>query len=81
MYQDIFPKSLARISLEKFTTHLYFKLFDYFRKNFRKIFYSVIFKVIQPQNIRPQEKIYNFAFKNSNIVIGEIIQKRRDYFL
>ena len=34
---EIFPT----ISLEKLTTHLYFKLSDYFRKNFRKILYSV----------------------------------------
>ena len=35
---EIFPT----ISLEKFTTDLYFRLSDYFRKNVRKIFYSVL---------------------------------------
>ena len=35
---ELFPT----ISLEKFTTHLYFKLSDYFRKNVQKIVYSVV---------------------------------------
>ena len=30
--------------------------------------------------IRPQAKIDNFAFKNSNIIIEGIIWKRKDYF-
>ena len=30
--------------------------------------------------IRPQEKIDNFAFKNSNIIIEGLISKRKDYF-
>ena len=30
--------------------------------------------------IRPQEKIDNFAFKNSNIIIEGLIWKRKDYF-
>ena len=34
---EIFPT----ITLEKFTTHLFFKLSDYFRKSFRTFFYSV----------------------------------------
>ena len=38
------------------------------------------FKVIQPQKIKPQAKIHSFAFKNSNIVIEGIIQKRKDNF-
>ena len=42
---------------------------------------AVFIKVVQPRKIRPQEKIHNFAFKNSNIVIEGIIQKRKDYFL
>ena len=37
---EIFPT----IFLEKFTTHLYFKLSYYFRKNFWKFFYSVFLK-------------------------------------
>ena len=35
------------------------------------------FKVAQPQKIRPQGKIHNFSFKNSNIVIEGIIQKTK----
>ena len=31
--------------------------------------------------IRPQAKIDNFAFKNSNIIIEGLIWKRKDYFL
>ena len=31
--------------------------------------------------IRPQAKIDNLAFKNSNIIIEELIWKRKDYFL
>ena len=38
-------------------------------------------KVDQPQKIRSQAKIHNLAFKNSNIVIEGIIQKRKDHFL
>ena len=30
--------------------------------------------------IRPQAKIDNFAFKNSNIIIEGLIWKRKDYF-
>ena len=30
--------------------------------------------------IRPQAKIANFAFKNSNIIIEGLIWKRKDYF-
>ena len=32
------------------------------------------FKVVQPRKIRPQAKIHNFASKNNNIVIEEIIK-------
>ena len=39
------------------------------------------FKIVQPRKIRHQGKIENFAFKNSNIVIEGIIQKRKNYFL
>ena len=39
------------------------------------------FNVVQPRKISPQAKIYNCAFKNINIVIEGIIQKRKDYFL
>ena len=38
-------------------------------------------KVVQPRKIRSQAKIHNFSFKNSNIVIEGIIQKRKYYFL
>ena len=38
-------------------------------------------EVVQLRKIRPQVKIHNFAFKNSNIVIEGIIQKKRDYLL
>ena len=33
------------------------------------------------RKIRPQAKIDNFAFKNSNIIIEGLIWKRKDYFL
>ena len=39
---EIFPT----IFLEKFTTHLYFNLSNYFQKSFRKIFYSVEFCIM-----------------------------------
>ena len=38
------------------------------------------FKVSSFTKIRPQEKIDNFAFKNSNIIIEGEIWKRKDYF-
>ena len=38
------------------------------------------FKVVQPWKIRPQAKIHNFAFKNSNIIFKGIILKKKDYF-
>ena len=45
----------------------------------RKV-WEKFFKVFQPRKIKSQTKIHNFAFKNSNIVIEGIIQKRKDYF-
>ena len=41
LMSEIFPNK----SLEKFTTHLYFNLSDYFRKNVRKFLYNVHFQV------------------------------------
>ena len=46
-----------------------------------KYFTKFSLKVVQPRKIKPQAKRHNFAFKNSNIVIKGIIQKRKDYFL
>ena len=34
-----------------------------------KFIYLFRIEVVQPRKIRPQAKIHNFAFKNSNIVI------------
>ena len=38
--------------------------------------YSMIVNVVQSRKIRPQAKIHNFPFKNSNIGIEGIIRKR-----
>ena len=43
-------KIFPTISLEKFTIHLYLKLSDYFRKNFRTKFYSVLAQRIHKPN-------------------------------
>ena len=41
---------------------------------------EIIFKGSSSTNIRPQEKIDNFAFKNSNIINEGLIWERKDYF-
>ena len=38
-------------------------------------------KVVSSTKIRPQAKIDNFEFKNSNIIIEGLFWKRKDYFL
>ena len=38
------------------------------------------YKSLSITKIRPQAKIDNFAFKNSNIIIEGLIWKRKDYF-
>ena len=63
---EIFPT----ISLEKFTTHLYFKLSDYFRKNFRKNVYSVY---MMSRQVILIEKLI-FFFKNNIWRCEEIVK-------
>ena len=50
-------------------------------QNTRLHMYFPRFKVVEPRKIRPRAKIHNFAFKNSNVSIEEIIQKRKNYFM
>ena len=50
------------------------KIFCLNQKNF------VSLRQFSSTKIRPQAKIDKFSFKNSNIIIGGLFWKRKDYF-
>ena len=73
---EIFPT----IFLEKFTIHLYFKLFDYFWKNFRNIFYSVRFLSLIDNCLFVQQIKVAFLGKNRVLHSNAHHFRKNEYF-